>query len=155
MSFKVTIDGSVKDLSEYAKEFIDKVDLYMDKLADFGVDKAIENVGSYSMPFSTGELVSSIHKEDGTEPHSKLVVADGGHADYVEYGTGVIGENSPHPSPERAWAYDVNNHGQKGWMYPKGGKLHRTKGMPSRPFMYRTSVDMEENALKIADEVFK
>lgn len=55
---------------------------------------------------------------------------------YVEYGTGIIGANKPHPHP---WAYDVNNHGYAGWNYiGSDGKLHWTAGQPSKPFMYLT-----------------
>lgn len=55
---------------------------------------------------------------------------------FVEYGTGIVGSNNPHPHP---WAYDVNAHGDDGWIY-KGadGKRHWTAGQPSRPFMYKT-----------------
>lgn len=61
------------------------------------------------------------------------------YAMYVEYGTGIVGSEHPHPSPEIPWAYDINNHGDDGWQYiGKDGKLHWTKGQPSRPFMYNT-----------------
>lgn len=76
------------------------------------------------------------------------IMADTDYAVYVEYGTGVVGSENPHPHP---WEYDVNGHGDKGWFYPTteedpnprkhtyNGQLYGwTKGQASRPFMYRT-----------------
>lgn len=93
----------------------------------------------------------------GSQVVNQIVVFDVGdaivitnnvdHALFVEFGTGVRGEQSPHPRP---WNYDVNGHGEQGWWYPTdnsdpnpikrygaGGSVWAwTAGMPSRPFMY-------------------
>ena len=41
---------------------------------------------------------------------------------FNEMGTGIVGSNNPHPNPDgpfKSWKYDVNEHGEKGWRYPK------------------------------------
>jgi len=78
------------------------------------------------------------------------------YAMYVEFGTGLVGANNPHPNPSfngEDWEYDVNEHGEKGWWYPTTADdpnptkkysasedmwFAKTKGMPARPFMYNT-----------------
>lgn len=83
----------------------------------------------------------------------------GGHAMYVEYGTGIVGSENPHPHP---WIYDVNNHGEKGWFYPTtesdpnpnkhyyNGVLYAwTKGQRSRPFMYKTWLWAKQSCTQI------
>lgn len=59
---------------------------------------------------------------------------------FNEMGTGIMGANNPHPEPSKpfnSWQYDVNNHGEKGWKYPKSdGTFGWTKGLPSRHMFY-------------------
>ena len=71
-------------------------------------------------------------------------------AAFIEYGTGIVGQNSPHP--EDPWPYDINKHGARGWMAPldeldsagvdtgkliiEGKPYARTRGMPSRPYFW-------------------
>lgn len=74
------------------------------------------------------------------------------YAQFVEFGTGIVGENNPHPEPID-WDYDTANHGSKGWWYPSDasdpnpyknvsketGQVYAwTKGQRARPFMYLT-----------------
>ena len=78
-------------------------------------------------------------------------------AAYVEFGTGVVGEKSPHPNKSMAgWKYDVNSHGEAGWYYFKDGEWHWTNGMISRPFMYETGQQLRNMGVisRIAKEVF-
>lgn len=75
---------------------------------------------------------------------------------FVEFGTGIIGEMSPHPNPmefDADWEYDTNGHGFKGWWYPtteddpnpskRFSKVSNmwfafTKGSESKPVLYNT-----------------
>lgn len=41
-----------------------------------------------------------------------------------------------------------------GWYYFKDGDWHWTKGMPSRPFMYQTGMDLRARIESVAREVF-
>ena len=84
-----------------------------------------------------------------------MVITDCPWAFYVEFGTGIVGANSPHPDTSIAnWKYDINQHGDMGWYYFKDGDWHWTKGMPSRPFMYQTSMDLRARIESVAREVF-
>ena len=72
---------------------------------------------------------------------------------YIEYGTGVIGEFSPHPKPESysgGWEYfvespskRVNSNGEMGWYYSNEFKQRQwTMGIPSQPFYYQSALDI-------------
>ena len=45
--------------------------------------------------------------------------------------------------------------GQYGWFYQgDDGKWYFTQGMPSRPFMYETSIELMQLVVRTAKEVF-
>ena len=108
----------------------------------------------------TGFLSDSITGEYHNGDHTGTIYAGAYYAAFVEYGTGVIGANNPHPNPE-GWEYDTNGHGMAGWVYPgsdspqskawhpdgrkaAGVKLAWTRGVPARPFMYNTMLELED-----------
>ena len=66
-------------------------------------------------------------------------------AKLVEYGTGIVGQESSASQYAKNWEYDVNNHGNKGWWYEKGGKLYWTKGIEGRLIYLRTKIEIENN----------
>ena len=74
---------------------------------------------------------------------------------FNEMGTGITGANNPHPSPNgafKSWKYDVNEHGEKGWRYPKeDGTFGWTKGLPSRHMFYDAFNDIKNEIGNIVD----
>ena len=75
---------------------------------------------------------------------------------YREFGTGIVGSQNPHVEEylkEVGWIYDVNEHGEKGWRYPKGdGTYGWTKGIPASKKFYNAMIRMEEELPNIAKE---
>lgn len=70
-------------------------------------------------------------------------------------GTGVVGAQNPNPNNSvPGWVYDVNEHGEAGWVYfkEKDGKYHWTKGIPSRPYMYDTAQILRDSIPDVAKE---
>ena len=69
---------------------------------------------------------------------------------FKEMGTGIVGSNNPHPNPTSnfsSWTYDVNNHGEAGWKYPKkDGTFGWTKGLPAGSMFYKTFNDIKKYA---------
>jgi hypothetical protein len=96
------------------------------------------------------ELAGSIEVEfyDYESELALIVGVNAEYAFYVEFGTGVVGSENPHPNPNWGYlessktfnGYDLNDHGYDGWNYidSKTGKLGWTAGQVSRPFMYNT-----------------
>lgn len=58
-------------------------------------------------------------------------------AKLVEYGTGIVGQQSEASKYAEDWAYDVNNHGYKGWFYEKDGIIYWSRGMEGK-LIYHT-----------------
>lgn len=114
----------------------------VENLAEMGAELAREHLRSQPFGSYPSELEQSIRYE---VKHNKsmakaIISADAGFAAYVEYGTGIVGKNSPSPNASiKGIVYDRNNHGEKGWKYFKNGKFRWTRGQTSKPFMYETA----------------
>lgn len=156
-----------KQLVDYKNNILQqKVDLLAKRLAEKGVAIAQTNIATYDAIF-TGELISSIEARYGGSTKGTAVfyiVADSEHAVFVEYGSGQLGMEAPYPYPFPEgieWNYNTGktifeiSPGQYGWFYPgEDGKWYFTQGMPSRPFMYETAVELMTEIAKTAKEVF-
>lgn len=161
------IADAKKFLLDYKKNVLQqKLRLFVERLAQEGVETAKANITTFDAIF-TGELLNSIHEESGVSTKDTsifYVVADSEHAAFVEFGTGQIGmEGSyPYPFPEGVeWNYNTGktifeiSPGQYGWFYPMpDGTWRFTQGMPSRPFMYETAIELRGIVEKTAKEVF-
>ena len=143
-----SIDAAIKEMQAYQEQLTHKCRILAQRVAEIGVEIARVNIADFDAIYS-GELLSSIRAEySGSVPDCPW-------AAYVEFGTGVVGQESPHPDISIVgWKYDVNQHGDMGWYYFKDGEWHWTKGMPSRPFLYQTGMDLRERIEEIAREVF-
>lgn len=156
-----------KDLMRYQEYLTNKAAQLAKRLSEIGVDIAQVQIADLDAIF-TGELIASIHSEfkDSTK-HGAIfaIVADSSHAIFVELGSGWRGQNTPYPYPLPegiSWDYNtgktIRYNAKKGtyyWFYPeKDGLWHYTEGMPARPFMYLTSLELQKEVVKIAKEVF-
>ena len=154
-----------KDLEKYRDSLEHKARLLAEKLSERGVEIARVRVASLDAVF-TGELIESIHSEyKGSQKGCEVfaVVADSDHAAFVEFGTGPIGAESPYPYdlPDGVtWEYASGKtirqlaDGRYGWFYPKDGQWYFTEGMPARPFMFETSLELQEIVVEVTKEVF-
>ena len=151
------IQTAVKQLQQYKVDLNRKCQLLIQALTAKGIDIAkfnVQNLGA----FYTGELESSIDGYYSPSLGVGIIYAGSFYAVYVEFGTGIIGQQSPHPlSGELGYVYDVNSHGENGWVYfnDRDGQYHWTTGMPSRPFMYNTVKQLDSICEKVAKQIFK
>ena len=152
-----SIQNAAKEVESYAYELTDKCNELAKKLAQVGVQTAQMKVAQYDAVY-TGELLSSINYEQGAvikKGATWIVYTGCPWAKFVEFGTGIVGKEKPHKDIGIVgWKYDVNEHGEKGWFYFRDGEWHWTKGLPSRPFMYETSIELAEKIAEVAKEVF-
>ena len=140
----------------FRRELIRKVDELMQALTDHGVQVAKFQIRELDAVYTT-ELLNSIEGYYSPSWGVGVIKAGAGHAAFVEFGTGVIGQDSPHPNPGSVgWQYDASNRGKQGWFYfnDNDGQVHWTAGYKSRPFMYNTARELEKVCGKIAREVF-
>lgn len=154
------------DLEKYKDNITYKCQLLAERLAEKGVEIAKMRISELDAIF-TGELIQSVHIQSGeTTDNGAIfyVVADSRHAVFVEFGTGQLGAEGgyPYPFPDGVeWNYNTGktifeiSPGQYGWFYPaKDGKWYFTQGMPSRPFMYETAMELRQIVEQTAKEVF-
>lgn len=97
----------------------------------------------------TGELKNSITWEFKTSNQKGIIKVGSDYGIFVEYGTGIVGKNSPHPNAQ-GWRYDVNNHGINGWWYfdDKQNRFRWTRGQSANAFIYKTVKLLENESPK-------
>ena len=162
-----SIQNAIKQLRAYQDSLTYKCQMVAQKLAEKGVEIARVQIADLDAVF-TSELLSSIHSEyEGITKGGCVwaVVAGTDHALMVEFGTGIVGKQSPYPGelPDGVtWNYASGKtirqlaDGRYGWLYPgDDGNWYFTEGMPSRPFMYYTSLQLMKLVEKTVKEVFK
>lgn len=145
-----SIQNAIREIMDFKEQLRQSMQELVEVLMEDGVEIAKMQLVSMDGVY-TGALESSIdHGKFDPKTRSGYVFAGNSstpYAIFVEYGTGMIGAESPHPEPN-GWEYDANGHGDKGWVYKNDndGKFHWTRGYVSRPFMYNTLKWLEEAA---------
>jgi len=143
------INRAIRQLVKFEKELQEGLYGLCETLLDDGVLVAKAEVISLGA-VDTGELANSIERGAFNRAEGfGIIRATAYYAVFVEYGTGVRGaEGGAHPwAGEAGWEHDVNGHGDEGWLYFGWDmKWHRTRGMPSRPFMYNTMMMLKDMA---------
>lgn len=152
------IERVLKTIADVKEDIESKNELFCKKLAERGVSIAKAEIADMSA-IDSGVLQASINFKRGDvvkDGCTYYVYTDCEYAKFIEFGTGIVGAQSPHPeSTQYNWKYDINNHGESGWWYMgNDGKYHWTKGMPSRPFMHNTKVQLNMLISEVAKEVF-
>ena len=149
------INRAIREVEQYKAELNVKISRLIEVLTDYGVEIAKVQVRQLGAWY-TGELESSIEGYFSPSVGAGIIKAGAPYAVYVEFGTGVVGESKPHPKAGDFWEYDINEHGESGWVYynNRDQKWHWTKGIESRPFMYNTVQILETECTRIAKEVF-
>ena len=165
---KASIAQAIKQLEDYKRE-LEELNQPTNKVKTAIIDKGVDLAQQKAPTVSREDgsmLAMPIHgTEDG--------VVAGGDAYFVEFGTGIVGEQSPHPSPEWLAAlssastpynkgYNTGKHIVHGdkphpetgypdyWVYDKG--QHVTSGIPATPFLYETPQELKENLTEIVKD---
>lgn len=159
-----SIANAVNELEAYRKEVERNARTLVLRLTNFGADIArikIVSMGAYA----SGELLSGVSGYFSPILNAGFVRVSSDHVAFVEFGTGVVGQASPHTNGEylakAAWGYATGakifttKDGKVGWIYPTDdGEFRFTEGMKSRPFMYETALELQREFPRIAKEVF-
>lgn len=153
-----SIENAITELQMYKEDLERRVTLLVNKLTERGAVIARAKVVEMGA-FYTGGLLDSIESyyfAFGGAPVGFIRV-NAEYGMFVEFGTGIVGENSEHHPAQSAfgWEYDVNQHGEVGWLFPADdGTFRRTRGQASRPFMYETALQLRDEFPAIVKEVF-
>ena len=147
-----SIDQAIAEVNAYRDEIVRITRELGEELVADGINIAKMRITSYDA-IETGALLGSVQGVFDASTGRGFIRVGTDHAAFVEYGTGIIGANpwrsdkpysTAEPKPD-GWTYDVNNHGDAGWVYGVG---HRrwTKGQPPRPFMWETFNELCDKA---------
>ena len=158
------IADAIKEIRQYQKDVENKVRLLIQRLTDLGAEIARIKIVSMGAYYS-GELLSGVDGYYSPTLNVGFVRVTSDHVAFVEFGTGVVGQNNPHKNGEylsiAAWQYAVGpkifttKDGRVGWIYPTDdGGFRFTEGMKSRPFMYETALELQKNFPNIVKAVF-
>ncbi len=159
-----SIDKAIKELKRYQKDIEKKTKRLVIKLTDYGAKVVRVKIVSMGAVYS-GELLSGVDGYYSPLLNAGFVRVTNDHVAFVEFGTGVVGQKSPHKNGEylskAAWQYAVGpkiittKDGRVGWIYPtKDGGFRFTEGMKARPFMYETALQIQREFPQMAKEVF-
>ena len=153
LNTKHTTRLSLKSIEEY-QEFLKKYRKQLLEVAE-NIVKRVSEVGLEGNYNSTELLPIKTHINSVSGGIKTTDEKD----TYREFGTGIVGSNNPHVAEYLAkvgWKYDVNEHGEKGWIYPKpDGTFGWTKGIPAEKKFYEAVKNMEDRFQEIATEEFK
>lgn len=151
-----------KDLEKYRDSLTYKARRLAEELSERGIEIARVQIADLDAIF-TGELIQSLHNEyEGSTPYGAIfaVVANSSHAIYVEMGSGIVGAKHPYPGKLPAVYAQGKTirqlaDGRYGWFYKdKAGHWWFTEGMPSRPFLYNTNLELQDQVVEIAKKIF-
>jgi len=153
-NLELSVEGmekGIKILKDYKKKLERAKIKILNRLADKFIEVAQQNV-----PIQTGQLAASINKTQ-IQKDVIEVYTDNFYSKFVEFGTGVIGNNKPHPDTSSInWKYDVNKHGEKGWKYQTpDGLWHWTKGQEAKEYWYKAYQFVDSHFMEIAEQVYR
>lgn len=154
LSVNYSIDAAIGEMDRLIADIRRRTGQLVERLTREGADIARTQVVLLNAVY-TGDLLNSIEGFYDPASNVGIISANTPYAIYVEHGTGIVGRSNPHPELD-GWVYDINGHGEEGWIYfnTNDGRLHWTAGMAARPFMYNTAVQLRALCARIAREVF-
>lgn len=159
-----SVEKAIKELQAYKKEVEQKARLLVQRLTYYGAEIARIKIVDMGAVYS-GELLSGVDGYFSPLLNAGFVKVTSDHVAFVEFGTGVVGQQSPHTNGEylskASWGYATGQKifttkdGKVGWIYPTDdGGFRFTEGMKSRPFMYQTALELQREFPRMAKEVF-
>ena len=159
-----SVMDAIKEINEYKAEVERKSRVLVQRLVDYGANIARVKIISLDA-VDTGELLSGVDGYYSPTLNVGFVRVTSDHVAFVEFGTGVKGQENQHENDEylskASWGYATGQKifttkdGRIGWIYPTDdGGFRFTQGMKSRPFMYETALELQREFPRIVKEVF-
>lgn len=157
------VADAITELQMYKEDLERRIRLIIEKLVGRGVSIARAKVQSYDAIYS-GDLLNSINGfMDGG---NGIIRVDSKYALFVEFGTGPMGKESPHPLAEGSYYADEPWYTQADgkpmdliydWTpieTEDGNTIYLAYGQPAKPFMHETAQQLREELPGIIREVF-
>ncbi len=164
MKRKISLDSNeiadlIEELNDYAESLSGKCQLFVTRLVKEGMNVIKAEYGSGLGDSSKDHNCTYQIDTEGNLVKAQIVVS-GEDILFIEFGSGIRWNKSPHPKaseygygvgtyPGQTHAYDPN-----GWYYREDGKLHHSWGTEATMPVYKASLQMIEKIEEIAQEVF-
>ena len=166
MNFSLdNLDGLIDYLEEYKDGLDDKARRISEELADLGIDIAYQNVGGEWGNYlifgkhlkgdevifyatDTGDIHVSWDNSEGYDVSPLLL---------CEFGSGQYADNPfsiPLPVGQGTMPGQTHAFDPEGWWWRTNGELHHSIGVPPDSPMYHASLEIIDNVVRIAREVF-
>ena len=148
---KKSLEEAIKKLNKFKEAYVNGVDNAVKYATEMMYNKVLEYCYANGISNHTSKIYWKYddNTKTGRVWTNDMVII------FNEMGTGITGSNNPHPNPSsnfKSWKYDVNEHGEKGWIYPKeDGTFGWTKGLPSRHMFYDAFNDIKNEIGNIVD----
>lgn len=143
-----------KDFKEFQESYNKAIELSAEDLKDKLNDKLNQNMAKYRVFNQDVRAKTGVYIDKNTDEYKLVVDSTSNITPFIEYGVGIVGSRNPHPkASEFGWEYDINNHGEAGWLFPitdnyayipeyiiyiNGKPFYHTRGHSAYPFMYET-----------------
>ena len=159
------IDRAIREMAQYKTEFLQKVELLREKVAD---RLAVEAQSGFTGAvvddlIKRGQKFADVKVSVDNRANLSVVVANGEDAVWVEFGAGVYHNGSPGSSPHPNGAelgftigsFDKGNGKREAWgYYDENNELKLTRGTPATMPMHRAVQTVCNDIQNIAREVF-
>lgn len=152
-----SVDAAVKELRDYQKGVKEKARRIAERLADYGLTRI--QIGFAAVPYDeeNREVSTSVEKRG---ENTFAVVAGGKDVLFLEFGAGIR-YGSGHPLAGQfgygPGTYPGQTHVPEPgywWFTGKDGQSHYSAGNAPGMVMYMTGMDMENEVMRVAKEVF-
>jgi len=167
------IDRAIKELEQYKRDFLKKVDKFRDRVAQRLAEEAQQGFNGAIVDDTYRTITNGVKSSEQSRVAQvdvsvdnrgavTVVVANGEDAIWVEFGAGVYHNGSPGSSPHPHGAelgFTIGSFGENGkkksWGYrDENGVIHVTHGTPARMPMTRAVTTVCNEIAQIAKEVF-
>lgn len=160
-----------KELEKYRDSLTYKCELLVKRLAEAGIPVIDENMAKAAFTVDEKDIQSGADPQHYTQVkintfgnYAKAdLIVEGKELLFIEFGAGVYyngsAGSSPHPKGEK-FGYVIGSYGkghgvQKVWgYYADSGELILTHGVEATMPVYKASLEIAENVVKIAKQVF-
>lgn len=147
-----SINKAIRELRRLDAEWNRKTDEVIRRLAEIGATKA-------SLGFSRAVYTGTNDVSISVEPieNGYAIIASGEAVLFIEFGSGVTyGYGHPEPMGYGPGTYPGKGHWDdpNGWRLPRSKGGAHTYGNPPSATMYQTGKDLQQEVLRIAQEVF-
>lgn len=159
-----SVKKAIKEIEKYKKQIEINSKEVVKLLCDFGFDICNAKIVEMNI-YDEGNLANSVSTYYNEAQNRGFIKVSCDYAVFVEFGTGTKGAKSSYAGQamsEIGYRYQGGTKyitladGRIGWYYPtKDGSYRFTEGMPSRPFMYETGLEMRNVLDSIVKAVFK